>query len=70
MMQTAIPTIDQTVRAFANEVIVLRIKSLPNQPYAEVRLRRLLKAMLRGHGFRCLECLPADPDFGTVHDDR
>jgi len=41
------------------ERYVLTIQSLPDEVPAIVRLRRVLKAVLRSHRFRCIEIRPA-----------
>lgn len=57
-MTQTLPTETQTRAAFDRGEITLRIRSLPNQRTEGVyRLRRLLKCMLRGYGFRCESCL-------------
>lgn len=62
VLMTDLPTPDEVRRSFARDVIVLRLRSLPNQRTEAVyRLRRLLKAILRAYGFRCLSHL-TEPD--------
>lgn len=34
-------------------VYVMELRSLPNVPHENERLRKALKALLRGYGFRC-----------------
>ena len=45
------------------ERFALKIESVPGRDIPTVvRLRGLLKSMLRGFGFRCLEARPEQPD--------
>jgi hypothetical protein len=44
-------------------VVTITLIAIPGawQAPAIVRLRRLLKAALRGYGFRCTDCRPVTP---------
>lgn len=56
------PSRDKPTDAAPRERYVLIIEPLPRSTPGITRVRKLLKAMLRSIGLRCIECRPVETD--------
>ena len=56
-----------SAKALSGGVVILVLQAVGDGPPVPVRMRRLLKAALRGYGLRCLQCdLPRDDGGGAA----
>jgi hypothetical protein len=54
------------VKKRPKRVYMLTFEALPDAIPEVIRLRRFLKSMLRGYGFRCLKLVAADTNADTA----